>query len=68
MRGFKTYIITKKTLIKTGIIVLSLIIIPIIITIFLKEPETATVFSDTAQKILDKGTVNEKSTTVNDIV
>ena len=68
MRGFKTYIITKKTLIKTGIIVLSLIIIPIIITIFLKEPETATVFSDTAQKILDKGTVNEKSTTVDDIV
>ncbi len=68
MRGFKTYIITKKTLIKAGILFLSTIIMLISITLLSKKPETAAVFSDTAKKILDEGTVTENDSTITDIV
>lgn len=63
MKGFKTYIITKKTLIKLAIL-LSLFIIGVLFLIsFLLKPksqETVAVFSYNAEDILDEGVISEK--------
>lgn len=63
MKGFKTYIITKKTLIKLAIVLVLFIIgVSLLITLLLKPKtaETVAVFSYSAEDILDEGTVNEK--------
>ncbi len=62
MNGFKTYIITKKTLIKFGII-FSMVILAIIFFIVLitkqKNTDTIAVFSYNAENILERGVVSD---------
>lgn len=63
MKGFKTYIITKKTLIKLAIVLILFIIGVLFLIAFLIKPkttETAAVFSYSAEDILDEGIVSEK--------
>ena len=63
MNGFKTYIITKKTLIKFGIILLLIILATVFLIILLSEPEkndTVAAFSYNAENILDEGIVSDK--------
>lgn len=65
MNGFKTYIITKKTLIKFGIILLSIILISVILFVCLikvKNPNIITTFSHNAENILDEGVKSDKDT------
>ena len=62
MNGFKTYIITKKTLIKFGIIlslIISLIIFLIILMSKAENSDTVTAFSHNAENILDKGVISD---------
>lgn len=62
MNGFKTYIITKKTLIKFGIIlslIISLIIFLIILMSKAENSDTVTAFSQNAENILDKGVISD---------
>ena len=62
MSGFRTYIITKKTLIKCGIIFSLIILAVICLVMLLSEQEatdTVTVFSYNAENILDKGVVSD---------
>lgn len=62
MNGFKTYIITKKTLIKFGIILSLIISLIIFLIILISKPEnsdTVTAFSHNAENILDKGVVSD---------
>lgn len=61
MKGFKTYIITKKTLLKIFIYALSLFIIAIVIFSFNIRHKSVSVFSDFAENIIDEGTVSDKS-------
>ncbi len=64
MKVFRTYIITKKTLLKAGFIVLVVIAL-IIAFVKLKtgynNSETVGVFSDIAENIIDEGVINEES-------
>ncbi len=76
MKGFKTYVITKKTLIKIALLLLSCIIAVIIISVLFfnaKKDIAVTAFSDDAKRILDEGVISDKKTntvkeTVQDII
>lgn len=63
MKGFKTYVITKKTLIKAAVCVS--VIISIIIVFFIlsnnDKDKTVSVFSVSPDEILDEGTVGAES-------
>ena len=64
MRGFKTYIITKKTLTKFFTVFIAVVLIIIASVIIIKKKtndEYVAVFSHSAGEILEEGTVNESS-------
>ena len=64
MRGFKTYIITKKTLTKIFTLFIAVVFIIISSVIIIKKKTNAeyvAVFSNSAADILEEGTVNESS-------
>lgn len=65
MKGFKTYVVTKKTLIKAGIIILIIIFSALMIR-KIWERKTVSVFSYNATNIMDRGTIkdNEKDTII----
>ena len=65
MKRFKTYIITKQTLmILCAVIVILIILITSAITLYKqsKSNDAVTVFSNVGEKILDEGVVSEKDT------
>ena len=65
MKGFRTYIITKQTLMMACAVILILIlVITSVITLYKKSKanDTVTAFSNVGEKILDEGVVSEKDT------
>ena len=61
MKGFRTYVITKKTLIKFAVVILFIILmICIFLTKLLNRDTHIEAFSNTAEKILDAGVINDK--------
>ncbi len=63
MRGFKTYIITKRTLIKFAVIALAVITLVFVLIGAVKKPreaEAVAVFSNVAERILDEGITTDK--------
>lgn len=59
MREFKTYVITKKTLIKIGIFILIILVITISVVIYKYNKRTVNTFSDFAMNIIDAGVAKE---------
>ena len=63
MKVYRTYIITKKTLLRAGFVLL--VIIAFVIALFMaaqkRETKTVTAFSDIAQSIMDEGVISEEN-------
>ena len=72
MKRFKTYVITKKTLIKASIIIVSItasVLTVVLSTNNRNDDEVISVFSESPDKILDKGLISDKNQNeINDIL